>query len=238
MFTVTENPVLDRSEEELYSVVPGRLAKNDPPSENRLWNFSAFTTASTENFSVQVYETAPVETGCSYDTASGRSILFFVDPYGLCADSMSSWDMYQNYRNDGGDLTLQEMGLLNDVQNYSTTRDKLSKFGNQISNHAAQQAAVLNSGSHDLDLRFERSYPYEKHKFAFGDATLSGDFQGTINVREDGSFSYSGDANVQFYDKFTDPYDTFDWVKGEWNPDGTPYNINGSWSQPYSGGNP
>ena len=152
------------------------------------------------------------------------------------AGSMSSWAMYQHYRNGGGDLTLEQMGLQNEVRNYPTTQEALGRFGNQISNKAETLASQLTPGTHDFKDSFERSYDFTGDKFAFGSATLSGDFKGTLNVGEDGSFSFSGSADIGFHDVFTDPYDTFDVIPGEWNPDGASYNIDGSWEQPYSGG--
>jgi hypothetical protein len=146
--------------------------------------------------------------------------------------------MYQHYRNDGGDLTLQKMGLLNEVQNYSRVQKMHTDLGSQIDKYAREQAGQLSSGTHPMSYDFNNAYQLEGNKFAFGTVTISGEFTAKINVGNDGSYSYEGTTDIQFYDRFTDPYDTLNLFKKDWNPDGTPYNISGSGSQPYSGGNP
>lgn len=40
----------------------------------------------------------------------------------------------------------------------------------------------------------------------------------------------TADITYEFRDRFTDPYDTFNWVEGEWNPNGTPYEIEDRWT--------
>jgi hypothetical protein len=83
---------------------------------------------------------------------------------------------------------------------------------------------------------FNNSYDFTSDKFFIGGATLSGDFNGILTVDKKGQYSYSGDATISFSDTFTDPYDIFDTTPGEWNPDGTPFDITDQWVEPYSGG--
>lgn len=163
----------------------------------------------------------------------GGSVLDYPD---RVAEKWSSSDMYNHYLRGGGDVTLSEIGLLDDVMGYKETIRSVGRFGSQIEAYAGDEAKRLGAGVHDIGLSYKNSYEFEPLVFALGSATLSGSFQGRLTVGASGGYSYSGSAQIKFHDIFTDPYDTFDNFKGEWNPDGAPYNINGSWSQSYSGG--
>lgn len=61
--------------------------------------------------------------------------------------------------------------------------------------------------------------------WAFGSGVIFGEFFGKITKLKSGDFSVIGKIVYQFSDIFEDPYDTFDWVDGSWDPYGTPYKI-------------
>ena len=175
--------------------------------------------------------------GSDYNSGGGGGGSYIANIYNAVdnnSDGWSSFDLYNHYLNGGGDVTLTQIGLLDSVMNYDVTLAALNRFEEQIYDKAALFAAEKAVGTYSFDASFERSYEFEDLKFAFGSATLSGNFNGTITVNEDGSFTYSGSAQIAFHDYFTDPYDTFDLVPGEWNPDGTPFSIDGQWSINYS----
>ncbi|KER05242.1 hypothetical protein MEG1DRAFT_00137 [Photorhabdus temperata subsp. temperata Meg1] len=44
-------------------------------------------------------------------------------------------------------------------------------------------------------------------------------------------YNVSGTINYKLYDKFTDPYDTFNWVKEDINVGGKPFDITGEWKE-------
>jgi len=115
------------------------------------------------------------------------------------------------------------------------TAEVTARFGQQIAAQAREIATTKGVGAYPLNVEFRRTYDFQRLRFAFGSATLSGDYTGEVLVDRDGSFNYNGTAVFNFYDRFTDPYDTFDTFPGEWNPDGTPYDISGSWTGKYAG---
>jgi len=148
----------------------------------------------------------------------------------------SNLDSLSHYRNDGPDVTLREIGHLSTIQNSATTQGVLSRFGNQINETATAICASNGPGTFDINQKFHRSYSFYNDKFFIGSATLSGDFNGTIDIDSNGAYAYTGDAEINFYDEFTDPYDTFNFFERDWNPDGTPYDISDQWSKTYQGG--
>ncbi|MGV7960477.1 hypothetical protein ACSLVK_06055 [Photorhabdus tasmaniensis] len=44
-------------------------------------------------------------------------------------------------------------------------------------------------------------------------------------------YNVSGAIHYKLYDKFTDPYDTFNWVKEDNNWFGEPFDITGEWKE-------
>lgn len=82
------------SRDQLLSSVENVTEKTDPPCENRVGDFSDLTPVRTGLFTVQAYGMPWVVQGTVYKTASGRFILFFIDPYGLCADSASGFSQW------------------------------------------------------------------------------------------------------------------------------------------------
>lgn len=77
--------------------------------------------------------------------------------------------------------------------------------------------------------RFRNSYEFGFFVWEIGGGTVEG--SGLIHVSEKEDFLIvSADINYEFSDVFTDPYDIYDLIYGEFNPDGIPYNIKDSWS--------
>lgn len=61
--------------------------------------------------------------------------------------------------------------------------------------------------------------------WAFGSGVIAGVFVGNINKLKTGDYSIIGTVTYTFSDIFGDPYDTFNWTKASWDPNGTPYKI-------------
>ncbi len=158
-----------------------------------------------------------------------------IDPNGL-QTQWSNGDALSHYRNNGGNVTLRQIGHLSTIRNSSVTQGALGRFGSQINAKAYSIGSANGAGSYNLKETFNNSYDFTSDKFFIGGGTLSGDFSGTLTVDSNGLYSFSGDAKINFSDTFTDPYDIFDIVPGEWNPDGTPFDITDQWAKPYSGG--
>ena len=138
----------------------------------------------------------------------------------------SSMDLYYLYKSgQGKNVTLTEIGLLGTIQNSIEKGTNNTKTGESIQSRFIAQLKSENGTS------FERSYEFENEKFAIGEATISGSFNGNITKNKDGSSHIEGTITYSFSDKFTDPYDLFNLTKGkEWNPDGKSYMITDSWT--------
>jgi RHS repeat-associated protein len=158
-----------------------------------------------------------------------------LDFYGL---AWSNTDALNHYKNNGPNVTLSHTGHLSTIQNSSAYQGLANRFSSQIY-ASAKALAVSNAnspGAYKLSVKFSNSYDFTLDKFFIGSATISGEFDGTLNINSGGGFSYSGKTEFEFYDKFTDPYDIFDTFQGEWNPDGTPYEITDQWTAKSKGG--
>jgi RHS repeat-associated protein len=169
----------------------------------------------------------------TYGYVNGNPVGLF-DFYGL---DWSNTDALNHYKNNGPNVTLRHTGHLSTIQNSSAYRGLTNRFSSQVY-ASAKALAITNAtspGSYKLNVNFSNTYDFTLDKFFIGSATISGEFNGILNINSGGGFTYSGKTEFDFYDKFTDPYDIFDSVQGEWNPDGTPYEITDQWSKQSKG---
>jgi len=143
----------------------------------------------------------------------------------------SSMDLYYLYKcGQGKNVTLTQIGLIDTIKNAVQSGKNNTKTRDPIQKRFIDQ---LKSGNGNY---FERSYEFEYEKFAIGEATITGKFEGNITKNEDGTTHIEGKITYSFSDKFTDPYDTFNMTKdSEWNPDGKPYLITDSWTVDING---
>lgn len=160
-----------------------------------------------------------------------------IDPSGRTASESAviSSLLYLNYRLGSG-ASIDFSGdnhFANSLRSYSTTKDVLESYQEQIEELAREKAILNGSGNYNLSLQFRNSYEFEGFVFALGGARLSGSFNGSVNVfcQNNGElgFSYQGESQISFYDRFSDPYDLPDVIPGEWNPDGKPFDIRANW---------
>lgn len=144
-----------------------------------------------------------------------------------------AWKLYQHYRKGKGKpLTLAQLGLLDKIRLLVKTPNELGKKnGHSLQGDFIEQ--ILKG-----EKSFKNTYPVgSPFKFdnlwAIGGATIEGTFTGEVRFRGGFKryFELRGTIRYKFYDKFTDPYDTFNWIKGEWNPDGTAFDIVGEWEE-------
>ncbi len=143
----------------------------------------------------------------------------------------SSIELYYLYKTGKGqNVSLSEIGLLETIQNSVEKGTSNTKTGESIQDRFIAQLKSGNGTS------FERSYEFENEKFAIGEATVMGSFDGDITKNEDGSSHIEGTITYSFSDNFTDPYDFFNLTKNkEWNPDGKSYMITDSWTVEING---
>ena len=149
---------------------------------------------------------------------------------GSCRSEKSNLDMYAIYKNgNGSEKTLDELGLLDKV------KDAVKNNENLTANKDASIEQRFINQIKEGNTEFERSYDFTSVKFVLGGVTISGEFDGTVTDNPDGTKHVEGSISYSFYDKFTDPYDVWNKIPGEWNPDGTPYEITGTWSEQING---
>ena len=134
------------------------------------------------------------------------------------------------YRNGmGTDKKLRELGLLGKVKSAVENNTKLTGNQGTISERFIKQL-IEGRG-----VEFKNTYNFLSVKFAIGSATVSGRFSGQISKSSDGTTHIDGTITYTFFDDFTDPYDIFNLIPGEWNPDGKPYIITDSWKKEVNG---
>ena len=171
-----------------------------------------------------------------------------IDPLGL------SWGvtdfLWHYYFGNGSTVTLSELGLDSAIKSHAeTTLGVKGRFGDQIESEAIETAPTEGSFSK----AFVNAYSFGAVSYCIGGATLSGEFNGTLNKgkeHDDGKsdYYYSGSATINFSDDFTDPlsiieyfYGSSDspnapsWLKTAANMGGTPFHISGGWTWSYSG---
>ena len=162
-----------------------------------------------------------------YTADKGKDIYRKIDNEGSA--KCSSLDMYCLYRSGQlKNITLRQLGLLDKIQNVVEKGILTKKLGDPIQKRFLDQ---IKKGSYG----FNNSYQFEFYKFAIGNATVNGIFNGTVSQNDDGTLHVEGTITYRFTDIFTDPYDTFDFFSGEWNPDGVPYNIHDMWNVDING---
>ncbi|MBP4134426.1 hypothetical protein [Gallibacterium anatis] len=153
-------------------------------------------------------------------------------------EPVTSFDMMKHYWSGKGNaVTLQQLGLFEKVKSLVKTPNQLGKQnGHSVQGDFIQQIIKNNRKS------FRNTYSFRQNVgalainnplWAIGGAIIEGQFSGNA-VSENGKFYLKGEISYKFYDKFTDPYDTFNLIPGEWNPDGDSYDINGKWTEPVS----
>lgn len=129
----------------------------------------------------------------------------------------------------GGGETLEDLDLKDEVMNSDVTRSVMQRFNDQVGEVARKTAMEKGPGSHPISDTFERTYDFKPVRWALGGATLSGIYTGYVDVDSDGSYRYSGNAAIKFFDRFEDVCDVGNNFDGKVNAGGVPYNITGSW---------
>lgn len=136
----------------------------------------------------------------------------------------------------GEPVTLQQIGHLEAIKRHAEN-EIYPRFKDQIGNNIR----LKNIGSGPYSDDFERSYNFGDVSFMHGGATLKGRFEG--HIKWEGSVQvFSGKANFEYSDIFSDPLSLIEKITGDSNdPDvpyllrhfanltGTPYAITGKW---------
>ena len=157
--------------------------------------------------------------------------------------------VYHFYFGKGKSVSLSEIGLLSVIENSAINQGIQSRSADQINQEAVKQAPRIG----ELSKSFNNSYRFGDAYFSIGNATMSGNFDGTLTAGEtfnDGKtiYSYLWKAKIKFSDTFTDPLSVIeimygsstseqvaDWLATVANLGGTPFKIQGNYSWSYSG---
>lgn len=157
-------------------------------------------------------------------------------------DQANEWgisEFFEHYNNGNGDpVTLNEIGLRDDLRRSDVYEQLMNNVRDQIKAHVEQQIALGSNyaGTFQQIWDFNNSYDFTftEDMFAIGSATLSGHFTGDLVVANDGSWTLEGSILINFLDIFDDPWDIINAFPGSWNPTGTPYNITDFWTEQIS----
>lgn len=138
--------------------------------------------------------------------------------------------MLEHYTGDSGkSMTLTEMGLSVDLKQLVNQDGAFGKEGS-IQGRFIQQ--VIQG-----ETSFKNAYKWgDEMVWAMGSGVLKGEFkEGTVVKQDDGAYKITGCIEYRYTDRFEDPYDTFNWVPGSWDPYGTPYDVEERWTVPIDG---
>ncbi|HDZ3530724.1 TPA: hypothetical protein RSV51_002130, partial [Mannheimia haemolytica] len=144
---------------------------------------------------------------------------------------VTSFDMLYYYRaKTGKSVTLKQLGLFNTVRELVKKPNALGKKDNRsVHGDFIQQIITKNARSFKNTYSFKEGiWNINNALWAIGSAIVEGNFTGSA-VQKGDRFYLEGSIDYSFYDKFTDPYDIFNIIPGEWNPDGTSYDIKDNW---------
>jgi len=157
-----------------------------------------------------------------------------IDPNGLNG-VWSNYDSLEHYWNGGGiTVDLNDIGHLSTIKNSPVTVEAMERFHSQI-NAKVAEVSMNRPGLYEVHVDFKRSYSFIRDSFFIGNAILQGEFNGIVISRAGGGYFTSGNLNVYFYDRYTDPYDVANLIEKDYNPNGIPYDIVGKWEYPHQG---
>lgn len=146
---------------------------------------------------------------------------------------MSSWELLEHYWSDEGTTkTLEDIGVQQEYESLVKMPNALGKQGGH-SLHGDFLQQILNGRTHFRNGYSVNTplYRWNEPTWAIGSAHIEGQFYGDV-ITQNGNYFLVGQIVYSLYDRFTDPYDTPNIIPGEWNPNGEPFEITGSWIEP------
>ncbi|MDC9597912.1 hypothetical protein [Xenorhabdus anantnagensis] len=148
--------------------------------------------------------------------------------------SMSSFGMLQHFFGKSGrELTLSDIGVHDKVRSLMR---KPGAFGRPEGSIQSRFISQIQGGERvDFENRYnfglEKKVPVYDPLWGIGGATVSGSLTNVSAEKVGDTYNVSGTINYKLYDKFTDPYDTFNWAKEDINVGGKPFDITGEWKE-------
>lgn len=118
----------------------------------------------------------------------------------------SNQELSERYLNGGGDITLSEIGYLEDIinyyANYAVTKDGVVGVYNAIRDQIIDEAKKLPLG--EFPYPFEGTYNFEEVLFTLRNSTVKGNFAGYSRMEGD-FLVISGTIKYEFIDEYRDP---------------------------------
>ncbi|PHM46512.1 hypothetical protein [Xenorhabdus miraniensis] len=148
--------------------------------------------------------------------------------------SMSSFGMLQHFFGKSGrELTLSEIGVHDRVRGLM---QKPGAFGRPEGSIQSRFISQIQRGErvdfeNGYNFGLEKKVPVYDPLWGIGGAKISGSLTHVSAEKAGDGYNVSGTINYKLYDKFTDPYDTFNWGKEDINVGGEPFDITGEWKE-------
>jgi|GEM_PF-1551058 len=162
-----------------------------------------------------------------------------------CITDANDWgnldEFFDHYFNGNhAPVDLDEIGHGDSIRESDEYEGIIERFGDQIKDSIQQYIIdndLPNGFTGTFTHNFVNSYSFVGDIFAIGTATISGEFEGTFVIDENGEFTWQGVTEINFSDTFEDPYDIFNIVPGTYD-NGDPFEINGQWPENMGGSCP
>ncbi|WP_338885792.1 hypothetical protein [Xenorhabdus sp. TH1] len=162
-----------------------------------------------------------------------------ITSYGsLNSNEMSSFDLLKHYwGNSGRALTLHDIGVHERIRELIKKPDAFKGFS-ESNDGTSVQSRFISQIQNGNRIFFENTYNFRTPAsyfndplWAIGGAIVSGRLHVINAVPSGQTYKLSAIITYKLYDKFTDPWDLMNFFPGEWNPDGTPFDITGQWTE-------
>ncbi|CDH04039.1 hypothetical protein [Xenorhabdus bovienii] len=149
-------------------------------------------------------------------------------------NGMNGWDMLSHFRGDSGrTLNLHDIGVHNQV------RELMHKQGGFEKPEGSIQSRFISQIQRGERIDFKNQYDFAKEAritiidplWAIGGATVSGVLTDVKAENTGDKYNVSGVISYKLDDKFSSPWDIYNWSPVELNFGGTPYDITGEWSE-------
>ncbi|AOM42423.1 hypothetical protein [Xenorhabdus hominickii] len=149
-------------------------------------------------------------------------------------NNMSSFGMLGHFFGKSGrELTLSEIGVHDRIRGLM---QKPGAFGRPEGSIQSRFISQIQSGEridfeNNYNFGLEKNVPIYDPLWGIGGAKISGSLTNVSAEKVGDGYNVSGTINYKLYDKFTDPYDTFNWGKEDINVGGEPFDITGEWKE-------
>ncbi|MCT8342019.1 MULTISPECIES: hypothetical protein [Photorhabdus] len=149
-------------------------------------------------------------------------------------NSMSSFGLLSHFFGKSGrEISLSEIGVHDQIRGLM---QKPGAFGRSEGSIQSRFISQIQNGEridfkNGYDFGTEKKVPVYDPLWGIGGATVSGKLTDVSAEKMGDGYNVYGVIHYKLYDKFTDPYDTFNWGKEDNNWFGEPFDITGEWKE-------